>query len=248
MAGLKGLMNLYGQQQQQQNKPATTTATTTTTTTTTTTGSGGGGGGEKQNESSDFNVSQQSSKNLSQQRKQKSKDSVFRIAKSTAKASSKSSQSCELRVQNDLSNIDEEATPGVVLEVNPNDLLHFNVTVEPQDGYWKGGKFQFVINIPHDYPFTAPEVVCNTLIYHPNIDFKGRVCLNILRFEWSAALGLGHVLFGMMTLFLEPNPDDPLNIEAADLMVKNPAKFKQNVTDSLRGKFVAGHQFPKLVS
>jgi len=174
------------------------------------------------------------------------KDSVFRIAKTNPTKSS-GQQTCELRVQNDLSNIDAAATPGVHLEVNPNDLLHFNVTVEPQDGYWKGAKFTFVINIPHDYPFTAPEVVCNTLIYHPNIDFKGRVCLNILRFEWSAALGLGHVLFGMMTLFLEPNPDDPLNIEAADLMVKNLPKFKQNVYDSLRGKTVSGHQFPKLL-
>jgi len=229
MAGLKGLMGLYDQQNKAKAAPATKEE-------------------KKEGEEGEFNVPQQSSKTLSQSRKQKSKDSVFRIAKNNKQGKGTGQQSCELRVQNDLANIDEEATPGVVLDVNPNDLLHFNVSVEPQDGYWKGAKFNFVINIPHDYPFTAPEVVCNTLIYHPNIDFKGRVCLNILRFEWSAALGLGHVLFGMMTLFLEPNPDDPLNIEAADLMVKNPTKFKQNVAESLRGKFVAGHQFPKLIS
>lgn len=39
------------------------------------------------------------------------------------------------------------------------------------------------------------------------------MCLNILRHDWKPVLTLGHVLFGLMTLFLEPNPDDPLNIE-----------------------------------
>lgn len=38
-----------------------------------------------------------------------------------------------------------------------------------------------------------------------------------------------------MTLFLEPNPDDPLNHEAADLMVKNRSQFEANVKKSLSG-------------
>lgn len=91
------------------------------------------------------------------------------------------------------------------------------------------------------------------LSYHPNIDLNGRVCLNILRHDWKPVLTLGHVLFGIafltvfspfltsllgiMTLFLEPNPDDPLNHEAADLMVKNRSQFEANVKKSLQGTF-----------
>jgi ubiquitin-conjugating enzyme E2 M len=48
-------------------------------------------------------------------------------------------------------------------------------------------------------------------VYHPNIDWDGHVCLNILRQDWMPVLSLGSVVFGLMTLFLEPNPDDPLN-------------------------------------
>lgn len=51
-----------------------------------------------------------------------------------------------------------------------------------------------------------------------------------------------------MTLFLEPNPDDPLNKEAATLMIENRKAFVQNVNQSLRGGYVAGRQFPKLLS
>jgi len=49
-----------------------------------------------------------------------------------------------------------------------------------------------------------------------------------------------------MTLFLEPNPDDPLNKEAAQLMIERPSEFQRNVDQSLRGTYLLGRQFPKL--
>jgi len=35
--------------------------------------------------------------------------------------------------------------------------------------------------------------------------------LNILREDWKPVLNLSSVLVGLQYLFLEPNPDDPLN-------------------------------------
>ena len=60
-------------------------------------------------------------------------------------------------------------------------------------------------------------------------------------------LSLGSVIFGLMTLFLEPNPDDPLNKEAAQLMLDKPKEFEKNVREALRGGFVGGRKFPKLL-
>jgi ubiquitin-conjugating enzyme E2 M len=71
--------------------------------------------------------------------------------------------------------------------------------------------------------------------------------LNILRSDWKPVLTLGSVLFGLMTLFLEPNPDDPLNKEAADLMINRRAEFESNVKKCLRGGYYFGRQFPKLI-
>jgi ubiquitin-conjugating enzyme E2 M len=48
-------------------------------------------------------------------------------------------------------------------------------------------------------------------IYHPNIDLEGNVCLNILREDWKPVLNLQSIVVGLQFLFLEPNPDDPLN-------------------------------------
>lgn len=43
------------------------------------------------------------------------------------------------------------------------------------------------------------------------------MCLNILREEWKPVLDINAVIYGMSYLFYEPNPDDPLNREAAAL-------------------------------
>jgi len=85
------------------------------------------------------------------------------------------------------------------------------------------------------------------MVYHPNIDYEGHVCLNILRAEWMPVLNLGAVVYGLLTLFLQPNPDDPLQKEVAQLMVDNYSQFEKNVQSSLRGGYVAGRQYPKLV-
>jgi hypothetical protein len=48
-------------------------------------------------------------------------------------------------------------------------------------------------------------------VYHPNIDMAGHVCLNILRDDWKPVLALHAVISGLLFLFNEPNPNDPLN-------------------------------------
>jgi ubiquitin-conjugating enzyme E2 M len=43
------------------------------------------------------------------------------------------------------------------------------------------------------------------------------VCLNILREDWKPVLDINAVVYGLIYLFYEPNPDDPLNHEAAGM-------------------------------
>eukprot|EP01133_Synstelium_polycarpum_P017349 gene17349-20699_t len=117
-----------------------------------------------------------------------------------------------------------------------------------QKGLYMGATFKFSINIPNTYPYDPPKVHCDTLVYHPNIDLEGHVCLNILRQDWMPVLNIGTVIFGLMTLFLEPNPDDPLNKDAAQVMIDNRKNFEANVRQSLRGGYVSGRNFPKLLN
>mmetsp|Transcript_6563 Transcript_6563/g.20680 ORF Transcript_6563/g.20680 Transcript_6563/m.20680 type:complete len:88 (-) Transcript_6563:209-472(-) len=61
-----------------------------------------------------------------------------------------------------------------------------------------------------------PKVRFLTKIYHPNVDRLGRICLDILKDKWSPALQIRTVLLSIQALMSAPNPDDPLNNEAAD--------------------------------
>jgi len=121
------------------------------------------------------------------------------------------------------------------------------VLVNPKEGTYQGGKFKFTVDVPPTYPFDPPKVVCNTLVYHPNIDWEGHVCLNILRQDWTPVLSVSAVIFGLFHLFLEPNPADPLNKDAANLMIEKPREFEKNVRQSMRGGYVMGRNFPALV-
>ena len=71
--------------------------------------------------------------------------------------------------------------------------------------------------------------------------------MNILRADWKPVLGINAVILGLIFLFIEPNPNDPLNEEASSLMRTNEAAFKDKVKKSLRGGIIDGVNFPKLV-
>ena len=121
--------------------------------------------------------------------------------------------------------------------------MNFKVYIMPDEGYWAGGRFQFSISIPANYPHEAPKVHCDTKSYHPNLDLEGNVCLNILREEWKPILSVSAAVHGLQFLFLEPNPEDPLNKAAAEVMQQNPTQFKRNVYSSMRGGYVDGVRF-----
>jgi ubiquitin-conjugating enzyme E2 M len=116
-----------------------------------------------------------------------------------------------------------------VTAVGKRDITNFHIIMTPNEGYWKGGSFVFTFEIPPEYNFKPPKVTCITRIYHPNIDTEGHVCLNILREDWSAAMDINACVNGLNFLFYAPNPEDPLNKEAAQLMVQDERSFERQV-------------------
>jgi ubiquitin-conjugating enzyme E2 M len=70
------------------------------------------------------------------------------------------------------------------------------------------------------------------------------VCLNILREDWKPVLSVSSILYGLQYLFLDPNPDDPLNKEAAEALRANARAFETVVRRSLSGGYIGAHYFP----
>ena len=90
------------------------------------------------------------------------------------------------------------------------------IILGPQQSPYEGGAFKLELFLPQEYPMAAPKVRFLTKIYHPNIDKLGRICLDILKDKWSPALQIRTVLLSIQALMSAPNPDDPLDNNAAE--------------------------------
>jgi len=72
-----------------------------------------------------------------------------------------------------------------------------------------------------------PRIRFLTKIYHPNIDRLGRICLDVLKNNWSPALQIRTILLSIQALLGAPNPEDPLN-EAVARQWKVRTYFRNN--------------------
>jgi len=112
--------------------------------------------------------------------------------------------------------------------VNESDMFNWKATIMgPEDSPYAGGLFFLNIHFPTDYPFKPPKVQFTTKIFHPNINSNGGICLDILKDQWSPALTISKVLLSICSLLTDPNPDDPLVPEIAQMYKKDRKKFDE---------------------
>ncbi|CAD7953935.1 unnamed protein product [Amoebophrya sp. A25] len=177
--------------------------------------------------------------------KKKDDGGTGEAASSDATADGKK-QPGEIRIQKELDELD--VPPQCKLQFpDKNNIMSFVLDLRPDEGFWRSATYRFTFTISPLYPHEAPKVKCDTKIYHPNIDLQGNVCLNILREEWKPVLSISSVIYGILHLFSEPNPNDPLNHEAAKMLRDDRFEFERVVARSLRGFTFQGAQFPRLV-
>ena len=149
----------------------------------------------------------------------------------------------EIRLAKDISELTLAKTMTINFPDGPSKIAHFIITIKPDEGYYKQGKFTFQFVVPVNYPHEPPKVKCTQKIYHPNVDTDGNVCLNILREDWSPVLSISSCVYGLNFLFMDPNPDDPLNKEAARDLTETPKQFELNVRRAMQGGRVGGENY-----
>jgi len=126
------------------------------------------------------------------------------------------------RIQKELEEIQKDPPSNCSAGPVDDDLFHWQATIiGPEDSPYHGGIFLINIHFSSDYPFKPPKCQFLTKIYHPNINSQGGICLDILKDNWSPALTVSKLLLSICSLLTDPNPDDPLVIDIAEIYKKN---------------------------
>ncbi|KAK2663764.1 hypothetical protein Ddye_002338 [Dipteronia dyeriana] len=111
-------------------------------------------------------------------------------------------------------------------------LNEFNVELHGlKESLCEGGVWKIHVELPDAYPYKSPSIGFVNKIYHPNVDeMSGSVCLDVINQSWSPMFDLLNIFEDFLPqLLLYPNPSDPLNGDAASLMMKDRKQYDQKV-------------------
>ncbi|EAS36313.3 ubiquitin conjugating enzyme [Coccidioides immitis RS] len=157
--------------------------------------------------------------------------SVQETSKLNPAAIKAEAQTVTKRLQSELMQLMTSPSPGISAFPDADgNLLSWTATINgPEDTPYENLVFKLSFGFPTNYPYAPPTVLFKTPIYHPNVDFSGRICLDILKEKWSAVYNVQSVLLSLQSLLGEPNNASPLNGQAAELWDTNPDEFKKHV-------------------
>jgi ubiquitin-conjugating enzyme E2 H len=106
----------------------------------------------------------------------------------------------------------------------------------PVDTPYHNGSWRIRFTIDTEFPFKSPSVGFVDHVLHPNIDWaSGSVCLDALNKKWTPVITLSHIMDTLLPFLLAyPNPEDPLNRDAASMFMNAKELYNIKVIEAVK--------------
>jgi ubiquitin-protein ligase len=119
--------------------------------------------------------------------------------------------------------------------INEWDVYHWKASfIGPEKSAYHGGCFRLKIDFPTNYPDSKPNIYFTTKIFHPNVNFEtGVICIESLN-NWNRNRKMIEVLMSIYCLLINPNPNSPLNSNAATIYKRSISEFNNEVNKYVR--------------
>mmetsp|Transcript_52475 Transcript_52475/g.94055 ORF Transcript_52475/g.94055 Transcript_52475/m.94055 type:complete len:546 (-) Transcript_52475:88-1725(-) len=112
------------------------------------------------------------------------------------------------------------AGEGVHIFPSPDTLNFWRALIEgPAGSPFEGGVFLLNVIIPDSYPFSAPQIVFETPVYHCNVSDSGKICLDLLQDRWNPSLTVPKALEAVRVMLSSPDTNDALRQWIAELTI-----------------------------
>ncbi|ESZ95622.1 ubiquitin-conjugating enzyme h [Sclerotinia borealis F-4128] len=112
-------------------------------------------------------------------------------------------------------------------------MSDYEVTLVNDNTPFEGGLWKIHVELPDQYPYKSPSIGFVNRIFHPNIDeLSGSVCLDVINQTWSPMFDMINIFEVFLPQLLRyPNPTDPLNGEAAALLMRDSKAYDSKVKE-----------------
>ncbi|KAL8757173.1 MAG: hypothetical protein Q9199_002397 [Rusavskia elegans] len=127
-----------------------------------------------------------------------------------------------------IAHIASDLTRDSVRHQNPH-----RVAKGPEETPFSGGLWKVHVELPDQYPYKSPSIGFVNRIFHPNIDeLSGSVCLDVINQTWSPMFDMINIFEVFLPQLLRyPNPTDPLNGEAAAMLMRDQKTYDVKVKE-----------------
>ena len=134
---------------------------------------------------------------------------------------------CQERLQREYAEMENNPIENINAIPIEGDLRNWDcVIIGPPATPYENGVFYLSLSIPDEYPHKPPQVRFRNHIYHPNIDDCGNICVSTLKEDWKPILTISQVLLSISSLFVDPNPGDPLKPDVAKMYTEKREHFE----------------------